>query len=215
MKRRDRFSPFLSIVSMRKAILYTRVSTDDQSNARQISDLTHKASHFGGNVVGTISDKISGSKGFFGREGGSKLMNIIESDDSITDVVVSEISRISRNVEDTKKVIRILSQRKINLHISNISMDTLDANGNTNPLVALVTSVLGGVAEYERELLRERTRSGVAHARANGKQIGAVTTEAGVEAKKLLVQGIKPAEVMKKTGISKSQVYRIKGSLNK
>lgn len=200
---------------MRKAILYTRVSTDDQSNSRQISDLTQKTSHFGGSVVRTISDKISGSKGFFGREGGSKLMEIIESDDTITDIVVSEVSRISRNVEDTKKVIRILSKKKINLHIANISMDTLDSNGNSNPLVALVTAVLGGVAEYERELLRERTRSGVAHARAKGKQIGAVVTESGKEARNLLEKGIKASVVMEKTGLSKSQVYKIKGSLKK
>tara|TARA_R110000744_G_scaffold7342_3_gene25318 strand:+ start:8677 stop:9279 length:603 start_codon:yes stop_codon:yes gene_type:complete len=200
---------------MRKAVLYTRVSTDDQSNSRQISDLTSKAAHYGMEVVTSFSDKISGSKGFADREGGSRLMEFVESTEGITDIVISEISRISRNVEDTKRVIRILSEKGINLHISNISMDTLDANGNTNPLVALVTAVLGGVAEYERELLRERTRSGVAHARAQGKQIGRVQSAAGKKAEELILNGTSVKKVVELTGMDKSQVYRIKRNLNK
>ena len=199
---------------MRKAVLYTRVSTDDQSNSRQISDLTSKAAHYGMEVVTSFSDKISGSKGFADREGGNSLMKFVESTEGITDIVISEISRISRNVEDTKRVIRILSEKGINLHISNISMDTLDANGNTNPLVALVTAVLGGVAEYERELLRERTRSGVAHARAQGKQIGRVQSAAGKKAEELILNGTSVKKVVELTGLEKSSVYRIKRNLN-
>ena len=94
-------------------------------------------------------------------------------------------------------------------------MDTLDANGNTNPLVALVTAVLGGVAEYERELLRERTRSGVAHARAQGKQIGRVQSAAGKKAEELILNGTSVKKVVELTGMDKSQVYRIKRNLNK
>lgn len=198
---------------MRKAIIYSRVSTDEQSNERQISELTAKAGHYGMNIITTFSDKISGSKGFFNRDGGNALMNYINKND-VTDIVVSEISRISRNVEDTKKVIRILSGMGVNLHISNISMDTLDANGNTNPLVALVTSVLGGVAEYERELLRERTRSGMRHAKAQGKQIGRERTEMSLEAEKLLKMGESAKSVMKITGMSKSQVYKIRSQIS-
>jgi DNA invertase Pin-like site-specific DNA recombinase len=198
---------------MRKAIIYSRVSTDEQSNERQISELTAKASHYGMTILTNFSDKISGSKGFFDRDGGNALMNYIK-ENEVTDIVVSEISRISRNVEDTKKVIRILSGMGVNLHISNISMDTLDANGNTNPLVALVTSVLGGVAEYERELLRERTRSGMRHAKAQGKQIGRERTEVSIEAEKLLKMGESAKNVMKITGMSKSQVYRLRSKIS-
>lgn len=198
---------------MRKALIYSRVSTDDQSNARQVSELTAKAGHYGMGIVGTFSDKISGSKGFMDRDGGSNLMKHISDNPEITDIVVSEISRISRNVEDTKKVIRILSEKGVNLHISNISMDTLDANGYPNPLVALVTSVLSGVAEYERELLRERTRSGMRHAKAQGKQIGREKTEAALEAERMLKSGNSVKLVIQQTGMSRSNVYKIKSKL--
>ena len=195
---------------MRKTLIYTRVSTDDQNNDRQISDLTNKASHYGMDIVATFSDKISGSKGFTSRSGGGALMQFIEDNGGITDIAVSEVSRISRDVEDTKRVIRILSERGINIFIANTAMNTLNMDGTKNPMVSFMITILAGAAEYEKELLIERTKSGMAYAKSQGAVFGKKKHPETERVMELFRAGRKASDIMKETGVAKSIVYRIK-----
>ena len=195
---------------MRKTLIYTRVSTDDQNNERQHRDLVEKAKHYGMDIVASFSDKISGTRGFDKRAGGSKLMSFLEENSDITDIAVSEVSRISRDVEDCKKVIRILSEKGINIFIANTGLNTLNMDGTKNPMVSLMITILAGAAEYERELLAERTRSGMAHAKANGARIGREKHPETERIMDLFKEGTSASEIMRKTGVSKSVVYRIK-----
>jgi len=206
---------------VRDTVIYTRVSTDEQSNERQVVDLMEKANHYGMNIVQTFSDKISGSKSFEDRDGGSELISFIKSNSNIKDIAISEISRLSRNVEETKKMIRVFSEMGVNIFISNLGMNTLNLDGNINPMVSLVTAVLGGVAEYERELLRERTRSGMRLAKSKGKKIGASKkTESDMlkdnsHIVDMIKSGHSYSEIRKSCKTSNSQISRVKSVLKK
>ena len=203
------------VINSRNSVIYTRVSTDEQSNERQIFDLTEKANHYGMNIVKSFSDKISGSKSFESRKGGSELIKFIKEND-VKDIAISEISRLSRNVEETKKMIRLFSKMGVNVFISNLGMNTLNHDGTTNPMVSLVTSVLSGVAEYERELLRERTRSGMRLAKKNGKTIGISKKSVSQRLKdnqdivNMINAGNSYSEIRLKCNTSNSQISRIK-----
>ena len=143
-------------------VKYIRVSTDDQNIERQ----SKNAKEFSKVYV----DKISGSVPFRERKEAKKLLRDIDAG-VVSEVHVSSIDRLGRNILDILTVIELLNEKAISLFVENIGMYSMTDN-KLNPAFKMIISVLGNVAEMEREYLRERQRQGIDIAKAKGTYTG-------------------------------------------
>lgn len=147
-----------------RAALYCRVSTVDQSCARQERDLTAFAARAGYEVVGTFKETGSGVK--LDRVERRKVMALAQAR-QIDAVLVSELSRWGRSTTDLLITLKDLEA----WHVSVIALNGM-AFDLTTPHGRMIATVLAGIAEFERELTQERIRSGIAAAKASGKGLG-------------------------------------------
>lgn len=124
-------------------------------------------------------------------------------------LVVTKLDRLARSVRDLLDIIARVEERGAGLRILNMNLDTGTATGK------LMLNVLGSVAEFERAMMLERQREGIAQAKAEGKFKGRAPTaraKAG-EVQALLAAGESPTAVAKKLGIGRSSVYRTMSEL--
>lgn len=157
---------------MKKAAIYVRVSTvDKQDYNRQIDDLQRYCSRNGLEAVKVIAEKISGMKKNEERKGLMELKNLAH-EGAFTEIVTSEVSRISRNPFEFQKLLEEMSSLKVCIHIESLGMKTLDEKGNRNGITDLIIGILAQFAKMEREQLVQRVRSGMERARNQGKQLG-------------------------------------------
>ncbi|MFD1626602.1 recombinase family protein [Azospirillum griseum] len=147
-----------------RAALYCRVSTADQSCARQERDLLAFAARAGYEVVGVFKETGSGVK--LDRVERRKVMALAQAR-HIDVVLVTELSRWGRSTLDLLETLRELEARRVSVvALSGMAFDLASAAGR------MMATVLAGIAEFERDLLRERVRSGLAAAKARGKTLG-------------------------------------------
>lgn len=148
-----------------KVCIFARVSkTEGQNIDRQLDDLTGFCKKQNWDVVQTITEKISGSKRNIERPGLQKVLSLATTG-KIQKVVISEVSRLGRSVKESIDVIEKLNDQKVSIYIQNIGMETLLHDGKPNFMFKPILLTLVGFAEMERDLLRERTKSGIAAAR--------------------------------------------------
>jgi DNA invertase Pin-like site-specific DNA recombinase len=131
---------------------YARVSTDDQSAALQ-EDALKKAG-----CIRTFSDHASGSKA--SRPELDRMLDQVRPGDV---VVVWRLDRLGRSLRNLIDLVETLADRGIGFRSLSESIDTTTANGR------LFFSIMGALAEFERDLIRERTHAGLAAARARGR----------------------------------------------
>lgn len=147
-----------------RVAIYCRVSTADQSCERQERDLLTLAMRAGYEVVGIYKETGSGAK--LDRAERKKVMVLAQAR-QIDAVLVTELSRWGRSTMDLLHTLRELEARRVSLiAMSGMAFDLGTATGR------MLATVLAGIAEFERDLLRERVRSGLAAARARGKVLG-------------------------------------------
>ncbi len=158
---------------MTHVAIFVRVSRQDQHYERQISELQAFAAAMNYQVVSVISEKISGAKKNKDRPGITELLNLARSR-AISKVLVSEVSRLGRDARETNELLCKLTDLKVSIFTKNFGMETL-VNGKKNPIASLIFGIIKELAEYERELLRERIISGQEEAKRNGKHIGRKT----------------------------------------
>lgn len=156
-----------------KTAIFARVSTNDgrQSNDRQVNELLELCARQNWQVAEVITEQISSTKSRDQRPGLERLIDLAQSH-SIQKVVISEISRLGRNVSDGIHVIDLLAGCGVSIYVANIGLETLLSDGKPNYLFRPILLTLMGFAELEREQLRERIRSGLDQARRSGKQLG-------------------------------------------
>ena len=147
-----------------KVALYCRVSTADQSCERQERDLLAFAARAGQEVVGVWKETASGAKQ--DRLERQKVMALAQAR-SIEAIVVTELTRWGRSTIDLVHTLNDLQAWGVSLIAqTGLQFDLRTAQGK------LVASLMSALAEFERDLLRERTRSGIAAAKARGKRFG-------------------------------------------
>ncbi|WP_425435938.1 recombinase family protein [Niveispirillum lacus] len=147
-----------------RVAIYCRVSTADQSCERQERDLLTLALRAGYEVVGIYKETGSGAR--LDRAERKKVMALAQAR-QIDAVLVTELSRWGRSTMDLLHTLRELEARRVSLiAMSGMAFDLGTATGR------MLATVLAGIAEFERDLLRERVRSGLAAARARGKVLG-------------------------------------------
>lgn len=173
---------------------YTRVSTADQDSSSQKDRLE---------TIGAIrvfDDVISGKK--FERPGLSALIDFARPGDSLC---VIRLDRLGRSLKELLETVDNLKAEKINLISLEEKLDTSSAAGE------LVFHVFGAIAHFERRLISERTRDGIAAARKRGKIPGRPKLDAETvsAAQKLIKAGLNPGQAAKQLNIGRSTAYRI------
>lgn len=120
-------------------------------------------------------------------------------------LVVTKLDRLARSVAHLIEITRQIEAKGARLRILGSDIDTGTANGR------LVLNLLASVAEFEREIMLERQREGIAKAKAEGRYQGRPATAQAKEAevKELHRQGVGATEIAKRVGIGRASVYRI------
>lgn len=118
---------------------------------------------------------------------------------------VTKLDRLCRSVADLVAITKTLRVKGVALHIISINFDTATPTGK------LMLNLLGSIAEFERELMLERQREGIAKAKAEGKYRGRVPTARRVspDVRQLRSAGVTPSAIARQLQISRSSVYRI------
>ena len=119
--------------------------------------------------------------------------------------VVTKIDRLARSVSGLVAIADNLKAKCVTLRILDPAIDT------STPMGQLLLNLLGSIAQFEREIMLERQREGVAKAKREGRYAGRQKTAQrhSAKAKALAATGMKPAQIAEELGISRSSVYRI------
>jgi putative DNA-invertase from lambdoid prophage Rac len=189
---------------MFRAGLYARVSTNDQQTLpMQSRAMREYAARRGWAIAMQVREVGSGAAR---REAREKLLQAARRRE-IDVVLVWRLDRWGRSVTDLLTTLQELEH----LSVGFVSLtEVLDL---TTPAGRAMAGLLAIFAEFEKEILRERTRAGLAHARENGKRLGRPATAAlhTTEIRKLHRAGVSKAEIARQLGVGRTSVRRILG----
>jgi DNA invertase Pin-like site-specific DNA recombinase len=207
---------------MEKVVILVRVSTDKQDYQRQINELTDYCEKVGWEILRVFKNKVSGYAKNEEREEIQSLVNFVK-ENRIDKVVCLEVSRIGRNTLESLKIIQFLNENKVSLYIKNYNMETLDKNGNVNPITSLICTILLEISSMERLTIKERMESGrkqyIERCRRDGIKMGRPSTyrksideykEQYQKELSLLRKGYSLSNVSKITGVSINTIKKIK-----
>lgn len=184
---------------MPRTFLYCRVSTSTQFTENQVQEV--KAAGFDVQASRVVEETISGSIAANQRPGFQKLLERIESGDVL---IVTKLDRLGRNAMDVRSTVEQLASAGIRVHCLALGgVDLTSAAGKMN------MQVLGAVAEFERDLLIERTQQGLIRAKAEGKKLGrpeATSTTAAVQ--RLKAKDMTQAQASVELGLGIATVKR-------
>jgi len=173
---------------------YARVSTEDQHLAAQLEQL-HQAG-----CKRIYKEKASGVK--VDRPELSAMLDYVREGDT---VVACKLDRIARSTKHLLEIVDTLEKKGVAFRILNINLDT------SSPTGKLMLTMLGAIATFEREMMLERQREGIAKAKERGQYKGRKPTarEKADQVVKLITEGKTKAAVAKELGIGVASVYRI------
>jgi DNA invertase Pin-like site-specific DNA recombinase len=120
-------------------------------------------------------------------------------------LVTTKLDRLARSVTHLGQILEIIQKKKAHLKILDINIDTSSATGE------LVLNLLGSIAQFERKIMLERQREGIAKAKTDGKYKGRKATAREKASEVLLLKGAgeRPADIAKKLKLGRASVYRI------
>lgn len=184
---------------MSRTFLYCRVSTSTQFTANQVQEV--KAAGFDVQASRVIEEVISGSIAASERQGFQKLLDRMETGDVL---IVTKLDRLGRNAMDVRQTVEYLAGIGIRVHC--LALGGVDL---TSPAGKMTMQVLSAVAEFERDLLIERTQQGLMRAKAEGKQLGRpVAIKTTKDVQRLKQQGFIQTRVASELGIGIATVKR-------
>jgi DNA invertase Pin-like site-specific DNA recombinase len=173
---------------------YVRVSTLDQNDQRQLE----------GQVLDQVfTDHASGKN--TQRPKLEELIRFARAGDTI---VVYSMDRLARNLDDLRSVVQILTGKGARVEFAK---EGLVFTGEDSPMANLMLSVMGAFAEFERSLIQERQREGIALAKARGVYKGrrrALDDDKVIELVARATAGIPKAQLAKEYGLSRETVYQ-------
>jgi DNA invertase Pin-like site-specific DNA recombinase len=123
-------------------------------------------------------------------------------------LVVTKLDRLARSVKHLGEIVETINKADASLVILDMGGTAIDTS---NPTGKLILNVMSSVAQFEREMMLERQREGIAKAKAEGKYKGRKPTARAKTEMVLLAkkQGLSPTQIMRDLGISKTSYYRI------
>ena len=172
---------------------YIRVSTVDQRSERQLDGIQ---------LDRTFTDKCSGST--TKRPALEQLKDHVREGDTI---IVHSIDRMARNLEDLLELIKYFSDKGVLIRFVKENMTF--GGAEPDPMQKLMLSIMGSVAEFERSIILERQREGIALAKQRGAYKGRKPSVDREKVLELHREGVAKAQIAKRLDIGRATVYRI------
>lgn len=173
---------------------YVRVSSFDQNPERQLEQVQ---------IDRVFTDKASGKD--TQRPELDALLSFVREGDT---VVVHSMDRLARNLDDLRRLVQKLTKRGVRIEFVKESLTFI---GEDSPMANLMLSVMGAFAEFERALIRERQREGIALAKQRGAYRGrkkALSPEKVAKLRQRAVAGEQKATLAREFGISRETLYQ-------
>ncbi len=173
---------------------YVRVSTVEQNTDRQLEGVA---------LDQVFSDKASGKD--TNRPQLAEMIRFARAGDT---VIVHSMDRLSRSLDDLRRTVKELTGRGVTVEFVK---ERLVFTGEDSPMANLLLSVMGAFAEFERALLKERQREGIALAKKRGAYKGrkkALTKADATEVRRRIAAGAKKAQVARDFGVSRETIYQ-------
>lgn len=160
-------------IMKKSAVIYARVSSvgDRQSCERQVRDLSVYANKEGYKVAEVYEEHISGAKRNDERPVLCECLDYCFNN-GIHTLLLSELSRLGRSVDEVLANVRLCKQRNLNIYFQKENLNIFNPDGTANPFLTVMISVLGTCAEMERENIKFRLNSGRAKYIAEGGKMG-------------------------------------------
>lgn len=191
---------------MARTFAYCRVSTADQTTENQVREI--KAAGFSVEPKRVLSETVSGSVAAMERKGFAKLVDRLEADDVL---IVSKLDRLGRNAIDVRQTVDRLAVEGVKVHC--LALGGVDL---TSPAGRMTMGVINAVAEFERDLLIERTQAGLARAKAEGKALGRPQALSDAEQREILAKrlgGLSLGALAKEYQVSRAAIQRVEKRL--
>jgi putative DNA-invertase from lambdoid prophage Rac len=203
----DSYITFVHIgIQMSRLFAYCRVSTIDQTTENQAQEIA--GAGFAISPQRIVSETVSGSVAALERKGFAKLLDKLEAGDVL---VVTKMDRLGRNAMDVRATVERLEASGVRVHC--LALGGVDL---TSPAGKMTMQVINAVAEFERDLLIERTNAGIKRAKADGKAFGrpsALTVAQQELVKQQIQAGVPVAQIAKAYQTSRQTVMRIRASM--
>lgn len=172
---------------------YLRVSSTDQNTVRQLDGI---------DVERIFEDKVSGRDA--DRPKLTEMLAFVRAGDT---VVVHSMDRLARNLDDLRRIVRTLTDKGVRVEVVK---ESLTFTGEDSPMATLLLSVMGAFAEFERALILERQREGIAAAKQRGVYTGrkpALDADQAQQLRERAAAGEQKSALAKEFGISRETVY--------
>ena len=175
---------------------YVRVSTVDQNTSRQLVNLK---------LDRIFEEKVSG-KNVQDRPILNEMISYVRDGDEL---YVHSMDRLARNLEDLLKLVHQITNKGVTIHFVKENLN-FEAKEKASPMSKLLLSVMGAVSEFERALILERQREGIAQAKARGAYKGRKPVDAKLleDARQMLASGKSKSFVAKQLGIARTTLYK-------
>ena len=208
------------------AVIYARVSStgDRQSTERQVVDLTEYAGKNGMAVIRTFEEHISGARKNKDRLVLNECLTYAVNN-SVDIILISELSRLGRNVDEVLANIRFCKDNHLNIYFQKEGISIFDTAGKENPYLTIMIAVLATAASLERDAIyfrlssgrkayvnrsiKETGKTGLGRKVGYRKSVGAYVEEYK-EVVKFLRKGYPIRQTAKLTGVSESTVKKVK-----
>jgi putative DNA-invertase from lambdoid prophage Rac len=190
---------------MSRVFAYCRVSTADQNPDNQVQEIA--AAGFTVSAQRTITETVSGSVAATERKGFAKLVDRMEAGDVL---IVTKLDRLGRNAIDVRGTVDRLEAAGVRVHC--LALGGADL---TSPAGKMTMQVINAVAEFERDLLIERTNSGISRAKAEGKKFGrpsALSEAQRLDALRRLKEGATVAQLARDFNTTRQTIMRVRSA---
>jgi putative DNA-invertase from lambdoid prophage Rac len=187
---------------MARTFAYCRVSTSDQTTENQVREI--QCAGFAVEPKRVVEETVSGSTPARERKGFAKLMDKLEAGDVL---VVTKLDRLGRNAMDVRATVEALAAEGVRVHCLALGgVDLTSAAGK------MTMGVIAAVAEFERDLLIERTQAGLQRAKAAGKALGrpsSLSAELQALIRHRRSQGLSLGALAREYGVSRAAIQRV------
>ncbi len=187
---------------MSRVFAYCRVSKFEQDTSNQVREI--EAAGFKVDAKRIVVETISGSVAALERKGFAKLVDRLEAEDVL---LVTKLDRLGRNAMDLRTTVDRLAADGVRVHCLALGgVDLTSAAGR------MTMGVIAAVAEFERDLLIERTQAGLSRAKAEGKTLGrpqALTAIEQADVRAARASGVSLGALAKKYNVSRAAIQRV------
>ena len=191
-----------------KVAIYARVSTNEQTTENQIRELRQWAERAGHTIIGVYDDNgVSGAKGREYRKAFDRLLKgAVRREFDL--VAAWSVDRLGRSLQDLVSFLQELHGAGVDLYLHQQALDT------TTPSGRAMFQMIGVFAEFERSIISERVKAGLARTKSKGTKLGRprATPETEAEIRRLRSTGMGLIKIGKQLGVGTSVVQRVVAS---